>query len=74
MISIIIMGFELTKSYQASSQANYVHVPFVYDTTTTKFKTLWLRCAKSCGWVGLKPRQYTENKHAVHLLADLSVR
>ena len=31
MISIIIMGFEQAKSYQASSQANYVHVPFVYD-------------------------------------------
>jgi hypothetical protein len=70
MISIIIMGFEQAKSYQASSQANYVHVPFVYDTTTTKLKTLWLRCSKGCGWVGLKPKHFTENKHAVHLLAD----
>ena len=70
MISIIIMGFEQAKSYQASSQANYVHVPFVYDTTTTKLKTFWLRCSKGCGWVGLKPKHFTENKHAVHLLAD----
>ena len=70
MISIIIMGFEQAKAYQATTQSNYVKVPFVYDTTTTLVKTAWLRCAKQCGWVGLQPRHFTDNTHAVHLLAD----
>jgi len=70
MISIIIMGFEQAKSEQAAKQQNYMKVPFIYDTVTTILKTCGLRCSKGCSWVRLKPHQYHNNNHAIHLLAD----
>ena len=66
----IIMGFEQAKSSQAKKQANYVKVPFVYDTLTTKFKTFMLRLQKGFGTVKLKPHEFRKNNHAVSLLSD----
>jgi len=70
MISIIIMGFEQAKSEQQSRQNNYVKVPFIYDTMTTKVKTFVLKISKFFGSVKLKPHEFRKNNHAVHLLSD----